>query len=94
MQQLAFAYQSRDIAFFREHWVHFSDQVASAVQKSPSVRVELQIQHIDFRDAQHASVSVKRTDWFPDSAIAPATQALFYHLERGPGGWQVASISR
>jgi len=94
MQQLASAYQSRDVAFFREHWLHFSDQVANAVQKSPSVRVELQIQRIDIRDAQHASVSVKRTDWFPDSAIPPATQALVYHLERGAGRWQVESISR
>jgi serine/threonine protein kinase len=94
MQDLAEAYQKRDVAFFRQHWAHFSDQLASAVQKSPSVRVELQIQRIDLRDAQHASVSVKRTDWFPDAAIPPATQELVYHLERGAGGWQVASVSR
>jgi serine/threonine protein kinase len=94
MQQLAAAYKARDVGFFRENALNFTDQLANAVRNSPSVRVELQIQHIDVRDPRHASVSVKRTDWFPDASTPPATQSLIYHLDRSAGHWQIASIAR
>ncbi|HEY8182538.1 MAG TPA: serine/threonine-protein kinase [Thermoanaerobaculia bacterium] len=94
MQQLASAYQSRDVAFFRENSVQFNDAMADAVRRSPSVRVELQVQHIDVRDPHHASVAVKRTDWFPDPSTPPATRALIYNLDRSSGHWQIASIAR
>jgi serine/threonine-protein kinase len=94
MQQLAAAYQSRDVAFFRENSVQFNDAMADAVRRSASVRVELQVQHIDLRDPHHASVSVKRTDWFPDPSTPPATRALIYNLDRSSGHWQIASIAR
>ncbi|MDQ6802193.1 MAG: serine/threonine protein kinase [Acidobacteriota bacterium] len=94
MQQLATAYQTRDVGFFRENSLQFNETLANAVRRSPSVRVELQVQRIDARDSQHASVSVKRTDWFPDASIAPATQSLIYHLDRSAGHWQIASIAR
>jgi serine/threonine-protein kinase len=92
MQRLAAAYQSRDVEFFREHAIQFNEQLANAVRRSPSVRVELQVQNIDVRDPQHAGVTVKRTDWFPDNSIAPATQTLTYQLDRSAGRWQIASI--
>ena len=66
----------------------------NAVRRSPSVRVELQVQKIDVRDPQHASVFVKRTDWFPDAtSIPPQTQSLIYHLDRSAGHWQFASFT-
>jgi len=94
MQQLAAAYQSHNVEFFREHSLRFDEQLANAVRRSPSVRVELQVQRVDVRDPEHASVSVKRTDWFPDASIPPATQSLIYNLERSGGRWQIASIVR
>ena len=94
MQQLATAYQNHDVGFFRENALQFNDQLENAVRRSPSVRVELQIQRIDVRDPQHASVSVKRTDWFPGASTPPATQSLIYHLDRSAGHWQIASIAR
>ena len=94
MRQLAAAYQSKDVAFFRDHALHFNDQLASAIRNSPSVRVELQIERIDVRDPQHATVLVKRTDWFPDNGLPPAMQSLVYNVEQTAGGWQLASISR
>jgi hypothetical protein len=94
MHQLASAYQSRDVAFFRENWLQFNDQMADAVRHSPSVRVELQVQHIEVHDPQHAKVTVKRTDWFPDGSTPPATRTLTYNLERSAGHWQIASLAR
>jgi hypothetical protein len=94
MRQLAAAYQSKDVGFFREHALQFNDQLASAIRNSPSVRLELQILRIDLRDAQHASVHVKRTDWFPDAGAPPAVQMLVYNVERVGGDWKLASISR
>jgi tRNA A-37 threonylcarbamoyl transferase component Bud32 len=94
MQQLAAAYKARDVGFFRENALNFTDQLEKAVRNSPSVRVELQIQHIDVRDPGHASVSVKRTDWFPDASNPSATQSLIYHLDRSAGHWQIVSFAR
>ena len=93
MQQLAMAYQTRDVAFFRENATQFNDAMENAVRRSPSVRVELQVQKIDVRDPQHANVSVKRTDWFADASMPPQTQALIYHLDRSAGHWQIASFT-
>jgi hypothetical protein len=56
--------------------------------------VELQVLSIDVKDAQHASVRVRRSDWFADSGAPPAVQSLVYNLERGSSGWQIASIAR
>jgi serine/threonine protein kinase len=94
MHQLAAAYQSKDVGFFREHALNFDDKFAAAIRNSPSVRVELQIEHIDVQDPQHAVVSVRRTDVFPDGGMPPAVQPLAYHLEHTASGWQLASISR
>ena len=94
MHQLAAAYQARDVAFFRQHSLRFSEQLANAIRNSPSVKVDLQILRIDLTDPQHASVSVKRTDWFPDSGAPPAVQTLVYKLERESSGWQISAIGR
>ncbi len=92
--QLAAAYQAKDVAFFREHAAHFSDQLANAIRNSPSVRVELQIMRTEFADPHHASVHVKRADWFGDANATPATQTLVYRIERGANGWEILSIGR
>jgi serine/threonine protein kinase len=94
MRQLAAAYQNKDVAFFRDHTTRFTDQLASAIRNSPSVRVELQVDRIDVRDAQHAIAHVKRTDWFADRGAPAAVQLLAYVLERDSSGWKIASISR
>lgn len=94
MQRLATAYQSRDVEFFREHSLQFNEALANAVRRSPSVRVELQVLRVDVRDPDHAAVSVKRTDWFPDASMAPQTQSLIYNLDRSAGRWQIASMVR
>jgi len=92
MHQLAAAYQSKDVGFFREHALNYNDNFAAAIRNSPSVKVELQIEGILLHDAQHATVNVKRSDEFPDSRTNVAE--LAYHLERNASGWQLASISK
>lgn len=94
MRQLAAAYQSKDVSFFREHSLRFSSDLANAIRNSPSVRVDLQIVRIDLRDPQHANVHVRRTDWFPGSATPPAVQALAYLLEKSATGWRINSLER
>jgi serine/threonine protein kinase len=94
MSQLAAAYQSKDVGFFREHSLRFTDQLANAIRNSPSVRVQLHVTRTDFADATHASVHVRRTDWFADAGAPPATQNLVYGLTRTSEGWQLASIAR
>jgi hypothetical protein len=94
MRQLAAAYQAKDVGFFREHTLRFTEQLGNAIRNSPSVKVELQIVRIEVEDPQHASVHVKRTDWFGDSGMPPAVQSLTYQLQRGAGGWAIASIGR
>jgi serine/threonine protein kinase len=94
MRQLAGAYQNKDIGFFRDHTTRFTEQLASAIQNSPSVRVELQVNRIDVSDPQHVIAHVKRTDWFADKGAPPAVQSLAYTLERDASGWKIASISR
>jgi hypothetical protein len=94
MSQLAAAYQAKDIGFFREHSLRFSDQLANAIKNSPSVKVQLQVVRMDFADPQHVSVHVRRTDWFGDTSAPPATQNLVYALTRTAEGWQLGSIAR
>jgi hypothetical protein len=36
MRGVAAAYQSKDVAFFREHWAQFNEQMANAIRTSPS----------------------------------------------------------
>jgi len=94
MQELAAAYQSKDVDFFRQRQIGFNDELARAIRNSPSVRVELHVERIDLIDAQHAAVVVRRTDWFPGASTPPATQSLVYHLQREGERWKIASISR
>jgi hypothetical protein len=94
MRQLAGAYQNKDIGYFRDHTTRFTEQLASAIQNSPSVRVELQVNRIDVSDPQHVIAHVKRTDWFADKGAPPAVQSLAYTLERDTSGWKISSISR
>ena len=69
MRGVAAAYQSKDVAFFREHWAQFNEQMANAIRTSPSVRVDFDVKRIDVRDDHHATVHVRRTDTFPQAAM-------------------------
>jgi len=71
MRGVAAAYQSKDVAFFREHWAQFNEQMANAIRTSPSVRVDFDVKRIDVRDDHHATVHVRRTDTFPQAAMPP-----------------------
>ena len=94
MQKLGAAYQAKDVNFFREHALNFNDAFAAAIRNSPSVKVELQVEHIDVHDAQHATVNVRRTDQFSDARMPAGVQELAYHLERTANGWELAYISK
>lgn len=93
MRRVASAYQSRDAAFFREHHLGYTDSMGNAIRNSPSVRVSLSVENIDFRDADHARVTVQRRDEFDGGAPA-ASQRLAYHLERRGGSWRIARFER
>jgi serine/threonine protein kinase len=93
MRAVASAYTAKDTGFFSEHVVNYTPALANAIRNSPSVRVEIEVRRIDVRDAQHASVSVRRTDHFPEASAPPAVQTLTYELTRSDG-WKIAAIRR
>jgi len=88
------AYQTKNVAFFREHSLRYDDQLGTAIRNSPSIGVVIHINRIDLSDAQHATVYVLRTDTFPDGKIPPGKQNLVYHLQRDGREWKIVSITR
>ena len=88
------AYQTKNVAFFREHSLRYNDQLGTAIRNSPSIGVVIHITRIDLSDAQHATVYVLRTDTFPDGKIPPGKQNLVYHLQRDGREWKIVSITR
>ena len=89
MRRVADAYQSRDAGFFRDHHLRYTDAMGNAIRNSPSVRVTMIVQKIDFAGADSATVTVQRKDEFQGGA-QPASRGLVYHLERRNGGWRIA----
>ena len=83
----------RDASFFRENHLRYSDAMGDAIRKSPSVRVDLNVESIDVVDATHARVTVQRTDEFDGGAPA-AKQRLVFVLERQNGAWRIARFER
>jgi serine/threonine protein kinase len=94
MREVAAAYQDKDIAFFRQRALNFTDQLANAIRNSPSTRVEIVVSSIDFVDDQTARVVVRRTDRFAEAGVPPAVQNLTYELRRLPDGWKIVRFSR
>jgi serine/threonine protein kinase len=93
IKRVATAYESHDVDFFRQHYARFNDQVRKAISSSPSTRVSLVIESIEMTDANHARVTLQRTDSFGSDA-PPATQSLIYELSREPDGWSIVRFGR
>lgn len=91
---MAAAYQQKDVAFFRERSLRFSNEMANAIRNSPSVRVDIAVGSVELKGDHAATVAVRRTDTFAESRVAPAVQNLVYELVRGPSGWRIASVER
>jgi len=89
MRRVADAYQSRDAGFFRDHYLRYNDAMGNAIRNSPSVRVTLIVEKIDFAGADNATVTVHRKDEF-EGGGQPASQGLVYHLVRRNGAWRIA----
>lgn len=94
MSKLANAYQEKNVAFFREYHQKFSDQMATAVRSSPSVKVEYRVESVEFDGPSLATVHARRTDTFSGRGMDPATQRLIYHLTRTADGWKVVDSQR
>jgi serine/threonine-protein kinase len=93
IRRIAAAYTARDVSFFRENHLRYSDAMGEAIRRSPSTRVELNIASIDLTDASHARVSVERSDEFSGGA-PPAKQRLVFVLERQNGAWRISRFER
>jgi serine/threonine protein kinase len=92
MLQVAGALQDKDVAFFRRNQDNFSDQLASALQNSPSKRVTLEVQKIHLAE-ETATVEVIRTDTM-EAANKPLEVQLVFALRRTPEGWKIAGTPK
>ena len=92
MLQVANALQDKDVAFFRKRQDNFSDQLANALQNSPSKRVTIDIQKIRLAD-ETATVEVLRADTF-EAAKKPLEVQLVFELRRTPEGWKIAGTPK
>jgi serine/threonine protein kinase len=92
MIQVANASQDKDVAFFRKHQDNFSDQLANALQNSPSKRVTIDVQKIRLAD-ETATVEVLRTDTM-DAANKPLEVQLVFELRRTPEGWKIVGTPK
>ena len=92
MLQVANAFQDKDVAFFRKRQDNFSDQLAIALQNSPSKRVTLDVQKIRLAE-ETATVEVLRTDTI-EAAKKPLEVQLVFELRRTPEGWKIAGTPK
>ncbi|HEX6179438.1 MAG TPA: serine/threonine-protein kinase [Thermoanaerobaculia bacterium] len=93
IRDMAVAYQTKDVAFFRARMATFSPEIAAAIRNSPSVRVDMNVGAIDLNQ-ESARVAVQRTDRFAEANIPPAVQNLVYELRRRDDGWQIVDVYR
>ena len=93
MRRVANAYETRDVAFFRENHLGFTEAMGNGVRNSPSTNVRLLIVSISVENPNRASVVVERTDQLPGGA-PPAKQRLTYALERAGGEWKIRRFGR
>jgi len=94
MREVAVAYQDKDVAFFRQRALNYSDQLANAIRNSPSTRVDISIRSIQFADESDASVVARRTDTFAEAGMPPGVQILVFELRRTPEGWKIVRFAR
>jgi len=94
MREVAAAYQDKDVAFFRQRTLNFSDQLANAIRNSPSTRVDIAVRSIQFSDDANASVVARRTDTFAEAGMPPGVQTLVFELRRTPEGWKIVRFTR
>ncbi|MGZ5494520.1 MAG: protein kinase domain-containing protein [Thermoanaerobaculia bacterium] len=92
MLQVANAFQDKDVAFFRKHQDNFSDQLANALQNSPSNRVTIDVQKVRLA-GETATVEVLRTDTI-EAAKKPLEVQLVFELRRTPEGWKIAGTPK
>jgi serine/threonine protein kinase len=92
--EMATAYEQKDVSFFRQRAMNFTDQMGRAISNSPSVRVAMTITSIRFTDEDAAQVSVRRVDTFAEAGTPPGVANLVFDLRRSAGGWRIASVSR
>lgn len=94
VQQMARAYENKDVGFFRENSARFSEEMAAAIRNSPSVKVEIAVNSIRLVDDTSAVVNVRRTDRFAEASVPPGVQNLVYELRRANGKWEIVRLSR
>ncbi|HEX7422022.1 MAG TPA: serine/threonine-protein kinase [Thermoanaerobaculia bacterium] len=94
MHEVAVAYQEKDVAFFRQRALNYSDQLANAIRNSPSTRVDITVRSIQFSDDSNASVTARRTDTFAETGMPPGVQTLVFELRRLPDGWKIVRFAR
>jgi eukaryotic-like serine/threonine-protein kinase len=92
ISRLARAYESHDVAFFREHDANFSAKTEAAIKNSPSQKVEMRVDSVDV-NGDRARVALQRTDTFGGGA-PPGVQRLTYTLERAGDSWRIVSVER
>lgn len=93
MRRVGIAYQTRDTSFFRENYLRYTDAMGNAVARSPSQRVDFQVDAIDVVDPTHARVTVQRIDDFGKEA-PPATQHLLFFVEQQGDAWRISRFER
>jgi serine/threonine protein kinase len=94
MHEVAVAYQEKDVAFFRQRALNYSDQLANAIRNSPSTRVDITVRSVQFSDDSNASVTARRTDTFAETGMPPGVQTLVFELRRLPDGWKIVRFAR
>ncbi len=94
MREIAVAYQEKDVAFFRQHSLRFTEQLGNAIRNSPSTRVDITVQSIKFIDDTDANVVARRTDRFAEANMPPGVQTLVFELRRTADGWKIVTFSR
>lgn len=94
MHEVAVAYQEKDVTFFRQRALNYSDPLANAIRNSPSMRVDITVRSIQFSDDSNASVTARRTDTFAETGMPPGVQTLVFELRRLPDGWKIVRFSR
>ena len=94
MHEVANAYQDKDVGFFRQRALNFSDQLANAIRNSPSNRVDIAVRSIQFTDDSNASVVARRTDTFAEAGMPQGVQTLVFELRRTADGWKIVRFAR
>lgn len=94
MREVAAAYQDKDVAFFRQRALNYSEQLGNAIRNSPSNHVDIAVRSIQFTDDANASVVARRTDTFAEAGMPQGVQTLVFELRRTAEGWKIVRFAR